>query len=109
MNNDPFLISVAIVLGAALVAGVAYALVKYSSCSGGDGPDPKNHEANVRIVELDNGKYALQEYDHVREEWLRPFIPVTVYDRLGDAQKAKADLVKSIAEEAGYRMKRVVD
>lgn len=89
------------------VGVLVYAIVDHRKHKA-DYPSDDDFEHQVRIVELENGIFAVQEWNQWRSEWEYPF-DRPHFDKLDLAKKDKERRVAERKRKAGYRFKRVVD
>lgn len=73
-------------------------------------PAGNKYDSVFRIVELQNGKYRVEQLSYWTDEWHIPSgIGPYTFDTLEEAQVRKVQLIAELAERDGYRVKRVVD
>ena len=99
-------------IGAALICAFLFvAIVCPTRGSRKDNePAGNKYDSVFRIVELQNGKYRVEQLSYWTDEWSIPSSlgPYT-FDTLEEAQARKAQLIADLMKADGYRVKRVVD
>ena len=106
MSNEIFLVFLLVIM---VCVAVMFATGIFGRPNNvGSFPHQDNFESKFRIVELQNGKYRIEQNDGL--EWGMPeFLGPHIADSLDEAKSIKATYVREKALQAGYRMKRVVD
>lgn len=104
---DCILASVATLFAVAFLFNMAIKSYKHTN-NYGNNPSDGDFDHQVRVVELENGMYAIRVWDRDEHEWKAPVFS-HLYDTLEEALHDKAYRIKSLHEDDGYRFKRFAD
>ena len=74
-----------------------------------DKPQTDNPEDNYRIVELNNGKFKVEEYSKWKDCWDSPdILGPYIFDTIQEARARINRLLEQEKENKGYRVKRII-